>query len=59
MQRQPDIDIAKTILGWEPKVDREEGMKITFDYFKNLTQEELYKSEHKDFTNIIINNNGV
>ena len=49
MQRQPDITRAKEILGWEPKVSREDGMKITYDYFKNLTQEELFKSEHKDF----------
>ncbi|WP_111308756.1 UDP-glucuronic acid decarboxylase family protein [Confluentibacter sediminis] len=51
MQRQPDISLAKKLLGWEPKVDRAEGMKITYDYFKSLTEEELYKSEHKDFTN--------
>lgn len=49
MQRQPDITRAREILGWEPKVSREEGMKITYDYFKGLTQEELFKSEHKDF----------
>ena len=49
MQRQPDITRAKEILGWEPKVSREEGMKITYNYFKNLSQEELFKSEHKDF----------
>ncbi|TVZ26292.1 dTDP-glucose 4,6-dehydratase [Gillisia sp. Hel_I_86] len=49
MQRQPDITRAKEILGWEPKVSREKGMKITYDYFKGLTQEELFKSEHKDF----------
>ncbi|MCB4798333.1 UDP-glucuronic acid decarboxylase family protein [Neotamlana laminarinivorans] len=53
MQRQPDITLAKKILGWEPKVDRAEGMKITFDYFKSLTEDELYKSEHKDFTGFI------
>ncbi|MBN2869112.1 MAG: GDP-mannose 4,6-dehydratase, partial [Flavobacteriaceae bacterium] len=51
MQRQPDITKAKDILGWEPKVGRAEGMKKTFDYFKSLTEDELYKSEHKDFTN--------
>ena len=51
MQRQPDITRAKDILGWEPKVGRAEGMKKTFEYFKSLTEEELYKSEHKDFTN--------
>jgi dTDP-glucose 4,6-dehydratase len=53
MQRQPDITLARKLLGWEPKVGRTEGMKITFDYFKSLTQEELYKSEHKDFTGFI------
>lgn len=33
-QRQPDITRAKEILGWEPKVERNEGLKITLDYFK-------------------------
>ena len=33
-QRQPDITKAKTILGWEPKVERAEGLKITLVYFK-------------------------
>ena len=51
LQRQPNIDKARSILGWEPKVDREEGMQKTFAYFKSLTDDELYKSEHKDFTN--------
>ena len=50
LQRQPDITKAKEILGWEPKVNRSEGMKITLDYFKSLTEEELHKSEHKDFS---------
>ena len=53
MQRQPDISLAKEILGWEPKIGRSEGMKKTYDYFENLTQEERYKSEHKDFSNHI------
>lgn len=35
-QRQPDITKAKAILGWEPKVNRAEGLKITYQYFKNL-----------------------
>ncbi|HAY35280.1 MAG TPA: SDR family oxidoreductase [Ignavibacteria bacterium] len=35
-QRQPDITKAKEILGWEPKVKRSEGLKITFEYFKNI-----------------------
>lgn len=34
--RQPDITKAKTILGWEPKVGREKGLKITIDYFKSV-----------------------
>ena len=33
-QRQPDISKAKSILNWEPKVDRAEGLKITLEYFK-------------------------
>jgi dTDP-glucose 4,6-dehydratase len=33
-QRQPDITKAKEILGWEPKVDRHEGLKRTLEYFK-------------------------
>ncbi len=50
MQREPDISKANKILNWEPKVSREEGMKKTFEYFKNLSKEELFKSEHKDFS---------
>jgi len=53
LQRQPDITKAKEILGWEPKVSRSEGMKITYDYFKTLSSEELLKEEHKDFTKYI------
>ncbi|MFH0735388.1 MAG: UDP-glucuronic acid decarboxylase family protein [bacterium] len=34
--RQPDITRAKNILGWEPKVNREQGLKITLDYFKSV-----------------------
>jgi dTDP-glucose 4,6-dehydratase len=49
LQRQPDISLAKKILNWSPKVQRDEGMKKTFDYFKSLSPEELYKSEHKSF----------
>jgi len=50
MQRQPDITRAKKILNWQPRMSRSEGMKITYNYFKNLTKEELSKSEHKDFS---------
>jgi dTDP-glucose 4,6-dehydratase len=33
-QRRPDITKAKRLLGWEPKVSLEEGLKYTLDYFK-------------------------
>lgn len=49
-QRQPDISKAKEILGWEPQVDRAEGMQKTYAYFKSLSKEDLEKSEHKDFS---------
>jgi dTDP-glucose 4,6-dehydratase len=54
LQRQPDISLAKELLGWEPKVNRSEGMKLTLDYFKSLSTEELYQKNHKDFTKHII-----
>jgi dTDP-glucose 4,6-dehydratase len=50
MQRQPDISLARRLLHWEPKVSRAIGMKTTYDYFKGLSKDELYRSEHKDFT---------
>jgi dTDP-glucose 4,6-dehydratase len=53
LQRQPDITKAKKILNWEPKVNRKEGLAITFEYFKSLTQEDLYKTEHNDFDKFI------
>lgn len=52
-QRRPDITKAKEILGWEPKVSRKEGLKITYEYFKSLSSDELYKTEHNDFTDYI------
>lgn len=48
-QRQPDISKAREILGWEPKVSRAEGLKITYDYFKSLPPEEWVKLP-KEFT---------
>lgn len=35
-QRKPDITLAKKVLGWEPKVPLEEGLKKTIDYFDKL-----------------------
>ncbi|MDE3236070.1 MAG: SDR family oxidoreductase [Bacteroidota bacterium] len=48
-QRRPDITRAKEILGWEPKVGRAEGLKKTYEYFKSLPTEELYK-QPKEFS---------
>jgi len=45
-QRRPDITKAKELLGWTPKVSREEGLKITYEYFKTLPEVEIH---HKDF----------
>lgn len=52
-QRRPDITLAKELLKWEPKVHRADGLKITYEYFKSLTLDELNKIEHKDFTRYI------
>lgn len=38
-QRQPDITKAKDILGWEPKVQLEDGLKETISYFRKLLNE--------------------
>lgn len=49
-QRQPNITKAQEILGWEPRYDRSEGLKITWDYFKSLPKERLYEeAHHRDF----------
>lgn len=47
-QRKPDITKAKELLGWEPKVSRSEGLKITYNYFKNLPPAEWVK-QPKEF----------
>jgi len=47
-QRQPDISKAKKLLGWEPIVSRADGLKITYEYFKSLPQEE-WKRLPKEF----------
>src|SRR5215470_14967537 len=50
-QREPDITKAKQILGWSPKVNRKEGLKITYDYFKSLPREEWQK-QPKEFVSM-------
>jgi dTDP-glucose 4,6-dehydratase len=38
-QRKPDISKARSLLGWEPKVGLDEGLKETIDYFRNLMED--------------------
>jgi dTDP-glucose 4,6-dehydratase len=53
MQRQPNTDKAKSLLGWEAKVSRAEGLKITYDYFKSLSKDELFAKDHNDFAEYV------
>ena len=53
-QRQPDITKAKNILDWTPKIDRSEGLKRTYAYFKKLTAEELNEKDHYNFDKYIV-----
>lgn len=50
-QRQPDITRARERLGWEPKVERAEGLKATYDYFQGLPESDWYRkaADFKDF----------
>jgi dTDP-glucose 4,6-dehydratase len=50
-QREPDITRAKQILGWSPKVNRQEGLKITYEYFKSLPEEE-WRKQPKEFVSM-------
>ena len=52
-QRKPNTTKAKEILGWEAKMSRAEGLKITYAYFKSLPKEVLYERDHKDFQKYI------
>ena len=45
LQRRPDISLAKKLLGWQPTTSREEGIQITFNYFKAVLAKQLqYKN---------------
>jgi dTDP-glucose 4,6-dehydratase len=48
-QRKPDITLAKKLLGWEPKVNRADGLKVTYEYFKTLSPEDLKKTAYHRF----------
>jgi len=39
-QRQPDITKARTLLGWDPKIDLKTGLRLSLDYFKKAVAEE-------------------
>ena len=47
-QREPDITKAREILGWSPKINRKDGLKITYNYFKSLPEEE-WRKQPKEF----------
>ena len=53
LQRKPDISKADRLLDWSPKVDRHQGMRITYDYFRNLDSKYIFKEENKNFAAFI------
>lgn len=53
-QRRPDITKAQSILKWQPLIDRAEGLKKTYAFFKSLSQEELMETDHYNFDKYII-----
>ena len=53
-QRQPNISKAIELLDWQPKVNRADGLKLTYDYFCSLSDEELHHKEHNDFEKYIL-----
>ena len=44
-QRRPDISKAKALLGWEPKIDLETGLRMSLEYFRKAVAEEAGTSE--------------
>ena len=40
-QRRPDISKAKEILSWSPKINRKEGLKLTYEYFNKIPKNQL------------------
>ena len=53
-QRRPEITKAREMLNWKPKINREEGLKRTYAYFKKLSTAELIATEHNNFDKFII-----
>jgi dTDP-glucose 4,6-dehydratase len=52
-QRQPDITKARALLDWQPKIDRKEGLKRTYAYFRSLSEAELRQTDHNNFDQYI------
>jgi dTDP-glucose 4,6-dehydratase len=44
-QRRPDITKARQLLGWEPKIQLAEGLRMSLDYFKKAVEEETTRSK--------------
>ena len=42
--RRPDITRARTLLGWEPRINLEEGLRLSLDYFRNAVQAQVQLS---------------
>jgi len=40
-QRRPDITKAKILLGWEPKIDLEMGLRMSLEYFRKAVSEQV------------------
>ena len=53
LKRKPDIELARNILGWKPKIQRKEGLRLTYDYFRKLSVQELNMKEHNSFNSYI------
>tara|TARA_Y100000385_G_scaffold138389_1_gene143747 strand:- start:38 stop:1033 length:996 start_codon:yes stop_codon:yes gene_type:complete len=53
-QRRPDITKAQELLNWNPTVNRSEGLKRTYAYFKGLSEDELNETDHFNFDKYIL-----
>jgi len=45
-QRRPDITKARTLLGWEPKIDLRQGLELSLDYFRKEVESERSLANH-------------
>jgi len=47
-QRRPDISKAKRVLGWEPRIDLETGLRLSLDYFRKAVEREWMRSTKRE-----------